>query len=304
MADLNTRNQQILGLLNLGAGGALSRIFGSSKQTPTAGQQQFATRTESVRAAVRKFGIQKVSHAFIAFTPPRSLTNASLDTKELIEKLINLRAEAVNQPGVSMATTEIHRYGVGSIEKKPYLPIFNDSSVSFIGDSDGVIHKFFYTWLSSMIGFFDQPRGNAESDVFGKFPFEVEYKDEYKTTIDIATYNEIQNEVGVIKLYNAYPIFLGEIQRNWGDTDQLVRFPVTFTYSHWTYDKLIDLQLRQPTRKTPSQDMTLFNNIIKSATALQALTSLKKPRNVQDIINITNAGSTLIRSILPRQIDY
>ena len=304
MADLNTRNQQILGLLNLTGSSAFSSIFGGAavKNTPTEKQTEFKTRSDSVRAAVRKYGIQKTSAAFVNFQAPPSLT--SVGPTEVVPKLINLRAEAFNQPGVQFATSEIRRYGVGTTEKKPYAPVFTDTNISFIGDSDGVVHKFFYLWMSSMISFFQQPTAdNSESRSFGKRDFEVEYRDNYRTTLSIATFNEIQNKAGVIKLYNAYPIFLGEIQRNWGDTDQLVRFNVSFTFSHWSYED-IDLTLYEPTKKVPAQSTSLYTDIIKNATILQSITSLKRPNNIQDILNVTNTASAILRSMSGRSIDY
>ena len=49
-----------------------------------------------------------------------------------IAALATYRGDSFAQPGVSMATTEIKRYGVGPIERKPYLPIFTDQQFSFI----------------------------------------------------------------------------------------------------------------------------------------------------------------------------
>ena len=299
MAEFNKTLQQITGYTSL-----LSNLNRGKLETPTE-QKPYKNFSDSVRADIRKHGIQKTSMAHIVFDPPKLFgTQLKIAGAKKIASIATYRGDSFTQPGVSMATTEIKRYGIGPIERKPYLPIFTDQQFSFINDSDGLIHKFFYLWMNGIVGFDALPIGNSNEDIYGKYPYEVGYKDEYKTTIDIYVYNDVQNEVGVLKLENAYPIFLGDVQRSWADANQFVRFPVTFTYSHWRYDKLPDtLDPQAFATKMSGRNLSLTQNIMKYASVLQTISSTKRPQNVNDILNIVNNGSTILKSLFPPTLE-
>jgi hypothetical protein len=305
MASLNDRNQQILGTLGL-LGGAANQVFGLKQTTSEKrSAEPFARASEGVRAGVRKWGIEKPNLTYVGLTPPNLFGGVVPDAGALLSQLVTLRAERVNQPGIQLMTSSVRRHGVGPLEKKPYSAGFNDVTVSFIGDARGIIHQFFYVWMSAIIGFDNMPQAGVALDSFYGKPFELSYRDSYKTTIDIVTYDEVQQKIGVVKLYNAYPMFLGEIQRDWSSVNDLVRIPVTFTYSHWAYDGSLELQLREPSRQTlASQNASLFDNVMKGASVLQTITSVKSPRNVNDVLNVVNSGSTLLRSLLPNRLNY
>lgn len=305
MANLNERNQQILGALSL-VGGAANQIFGLKQTTAEKrAQEPFAKASEGTRAGIRKWGIEKPSLTYIGISAPKIFEGVVPDAKALLSQLITLRAERINQPGIQLMTSNVRRYGVGPLEKKPFSAGFSDANISFIGDARGVIHQFFYAWMNSIVNTENMPHAGASTNAFGSNPFEVAYREDYRTTIDIIVYDEIQQKIGTVKLYNAYPIFLGEIQRDWSGINDLVRIPVTFTYSHWAYDGYLDMQLREPDRTTlASQNSSLFDNIVKGASVLQTISTIKRPQNVNDVLNVVNSGSTLLRSFFPNQINY
>lgn len=300
MANFNKTLQQIIGYTSL-----LGVLNKSTANTVNAEQTPYRNFSDSVRVNIRRHGIQKPSMAHIVFSPPNIFgSQLKISGMDKISTLASYRADSFTQPGVSMATTEIKRYGIGPIERKPYLPIFTDQQFSFINDSDGLIHKYFYLWMNGIIGYDELPQGNSKEDIFGKYPYEVEYKDQYKTTIDLYIYNEVQNKVGVIKLENAYPIFLGDIQRSWADNDQLVRFPVSFTYSHWKYEDLPStLDPSMFITKVGGRNLSLGQSILKYASVLQTITSTRRPRNINDILNVVNSGSTLLRTLFPPSVE-
>ena len=301
MANFNKTLQQVIGYTSLL--GVLNR--GTGNTTPNPSQQNYRNFSDSVRANIRKHGIQKTSMAHIVFDPPKILgTLEKIAGAKKIAALATYRGDTFAQPGISMATTEIKRYGIGPIERKPYLPIFTDQQFSFINDSDGLIHKFFYLWMNGIVGFDALPQQSAARDIFNKLPFEVEYKDHYKTTIDMYIYNEVQHKVGVLKLENAYPIFLGDVQRGWADMSQLVRFPVTFTYSHWRYEDLPNtLEPDAFIRQSPGRNLSMSQTLLKYASVIQTISSTKRPQNVNDILNVVNTGSTILKTLFPPSVE-
>ena len=315
MSTLNERNQQILGILAMAQGA--SNLLGSA--TPTSERLRNLQPTdpkmargaariiEQSRAGIRKWGIEKPSLTYVGFTPPRVFDNVIHNAESIIRDLVSLRAERVATPGIQIGTSSVRRYGVGPVEKMPHTASFGDVSVSFIGDARGVIHQFFYAWLRGIVGFHDVPRqGHANDELYRRSPFEVGYRNQYSTTVEIITYDEIQEKIGTVKLYNAYPTAIGEIARGWDNVNDLVRIPVTFTYTHWNYSDRLNVELVEPSRATlAEQNSSLLSNVVRNMTALQAISSVKRPQNVNDIISTVNTGSTLLRSFLPgNRINY
>lgn len=298
MANFSKSAQNILGAISAGSAlvSGVQGLLGSRRITPDADQQLYNGIREHVLADIRKWGIQKTNLGYVLMDVPTTLRNIS-NTQEVLF-LAQRRADQFPIPGVQIATSELRRYGVGPFEKKPYLPTFADINIDFIGDSQGNIHKYFYMWLNSMVNFFEVPAENAKKDKFGnssKNPFALEYKDNYKTRITILTFDENQKKMCEIYLHNAFPVSVGEIQYNWSDENQLVRFPVSFNYTHWTYN--IDSEnfgFSAPQVETSRAGFDfVYNFLIQLYPAAQALElATRRPQQIQDVLNIVNAGKT------------
>lgn len=298
MATFTKTSQNILGAINLGASIGSALGLGSRYTTPQEDQKPFNSTRQNVLAGIRRFGIQKTNLAYLTFDLPNILKAVPGITSSQILLLTTSRADVFSVPNINFATSEIKRYGIGPLEKKPYLPIFNDITVDFIADNNGDIHKFFYMWMNGIINFLDLPREGGRRDQFGlsqKDPFTIEFKDDYSIPLTIRTFSDFQKQLVEVVLEGAYPISIGEIQYNWNDESQLVRFPVTFTFTHWRYN--IDAPEFQ--FATPSAEQSklngdiIYNLLIKAYPAAQALElAFRRPQQVQDVLNIVNAGRT------------
>jgi len=201
-------------------------VIGRRKPKETSGFSLSTFLTEISNKAVLE-----TSRHLMIFTLPKGLLDHH--TAEDV-KQVALRCDASNMPGISFAESEeIRRYGVGPTEKHPYLPIFGAISASYIVDGSGDIHSFFYDWMSYIVGF-DSSQGMSSVNAFGRSPYEVAYKDDYKSTVSIMVYNEVNDKVIEITLHNAYPIALNPIPLSWANTDQFMKLDVTWDYSDWS----------------------------------------------------------------------
>lgn len=306
MANLNERNQQILGYLGILGGAFRDNKFGDGtpKGKHASAQAQFYDASENARITIRKYGIEKVNLTYVRVGVPNMFMQGKVNDPLSLAKEVNFRAERVNQPGIQLATSSVRRYGVGTIEKRPFAAMTNDINVSFIGDARGVIHQYFYVWMNGIVNAYNMPDGSAEKDIFDKFPGEVEYANDYRTTVEVVMYDEERKLINTVKLYNAYPIAVGDIQRDWSGVNDLVRVNVTFAYSHWAYSGNL-LEISEPTRETlASQKTSLIDSAMQGMSAIQAISSIKRPQNVNDILNVVNTGSTLLKAFLPRGLNY
>jgi hypothetical protein len=176
--------------------------------------------------------------------------------------------ESANIPGVSLNVNEVRRYGYGTIEKKPYASLNNDINMSFLGDAKGAIWTYFQQWLRLIVNY-DMRKGIvAETGMMpGQSPFLMSYKDDYAVDIYLYVFDDRNNEIFKIVLRDAYPIFVGDVQLNWGDTNSLMRIPVTFTVYDWYNDKVeITSPENEASLRTAFTDGALTASIQKAAT--------------------------------------
>ena len=232
----------------------------------------------------RRRGFARTNLFEVTIRPPRNLTS-----NQGMDKVIHLYADSVNIPGLNFATSETRRYGYGPIEKKPYAPIFNDISISFLVDGNGNIYKYFYKWMNSIVASDQYVNGNSSSSN-GLGAFEVEYKDEYKCQLGISTFDEAGNSVLTSQIVDAIPIGLSDTSLSWSENDQIMKMNVTFTYFQHV--------LTNPDSKEPEsgyiKPLSGLQQIVKAGTAIQTLASLRKPRNVGDVVNVINNAKTII----------
>lgn len=177
---------------------------------------------------------------------------------------LQFMAEATNLPGVSLATTEIRRYGYGVIEKKPYVPIFTDISLAFRSDQKGDLYMFFQTWMKMIINFDGRQSINSVTGVIPQQAmYEVAYKENYMATVEIHMMDQQGNTPVKIVLTEAYPIFLGEVPLAWQATNDYVKIPIRFTFRDWYLE---NKQFTNVNNVTPEYHPQTFNMPLPSST--------------------------------------
>jgi hypothetical protein len=147
------------------------------------------------------------------------------------------RAEQASIPGISIQTQDVRRMGMGVAEKMPYNVAFQDTSISFLADAKGDVHRFFYSWLSNVTDFKQTALG-AIASAFGfgssSSSYEINYKSNYATDIYIFVFDNVGNMVKTITLYDAYPVSLNEIPLDWASPNSLMKVNVGITFKHWS----------------------------------------------------------------------
>lgn len=164
-----------------------------------------------------------------------------------IDRSIYFLCENAMLPGLGLQTEEVKMFGYGTAEKRPYGIAFNDVPVTFLSDANGKVFKFFHKWLQSIYNFNGSTNPNATS-TSGLPSGSFEYPNSYYGTVQISHFDEASNEVITFKLNEAYPISVGDIQVDWGMSDQIMRIPVSFAYTYW------DAQTIDPGVVTPNSE--------------------------------------------------
>jgi hypothetical protein len=261
---------------------SLNDLFGTGKTVPPDRNRRDLSNFISNINALD--GVQRTAYFYVEIPMPKVFGN------KIQSQTLSLLCDSTSLPGVSLATSEIRRYGFGALEKKPYAPVFVDVSMSFICDAYGAIPNIFYQWMRRIVNFSSLPQEGSISTATAKQlnPFEVNYKTDYSVDIFIVTVNDQNDEITTVVLNEAYPIFIGDMSLSWADTDQIARLPVTFTYYNW---KMLRFNIKQEIN-APSQGF--LQTLLKAGTAIQTLASIKRPRGIADAVNASsNLGKVI-----------
>lgn len=286
-------------------------VQGRAPQRTTSGFSLSTFMTE-----ISSKALLDTSRHLMLFTLPKGLLE-HYDSNSV--KQVALRCDTSTLPGISFAESEeIRRFGVGPTEKHPYLPIFGAISASYIVDGAGAIHSFFYDWMSYMVGF-DSSQGMSAVNGFGRSPYEVAYKDDYKSTVTIFVYNELNDKIIELTLNSAYPIAINPIPLSWGNTDQFMKLDVTWDYMDWSMKYHTPVRTNGDVREGPQTLNRDINNQEPLLNRFASLTGSLPPslglqslgqklssvtQRIADIQNLVNGSKQTIVDNVRRRFGF
>lgn len=248
--------------------------------------------SDAVASEIRKNGVARPTYAYSQIILPPKLSQKF--GRGNSPTFLTYRNDSFSIPGISVATNEVRRHGYGPTEKKPYGVNFQDVTFNYILDASSNQHKLFYGWLDSIVAH----RAGAMTvtqELNGNYPYEVQYKSNYAAQMIIHYFDETFDKGGKeskAHIVDAYPTFIGDIQYNWAGTDQLIRLPVTFTYRSWYLEEDF-LSNDLNATATTARGVDLFSALLKAGSAIQALSTVRSPRNVSDVLNAVNIGKKI-----------
>jgi hypothetical protein len=179
-------------------------------------QRQTVFNINKFRSELRSGGIQHTNRYGVGFVLPEALTGSA--------KLLQLRCMNVVVPGkILMTKDDVLRYGRGPIDTVAYGTQYTPVSMGMILDDKGEVLDLMQRWMLLI--------NNADSvDDTPDNSYEVEYRDNYVTSVEIRQYNVKQAITTAYFLNKAFPLSLGDIATGWDQNNQAAILPVTFAY--------------------------------------------------------------------------
>ncbi len=171
-------------------------------------------------AQLNKSGVAYSSLFEVQVTPPSGLQvggQSAVNTSDMV-----YRAQNVNWPGRGITAAELKYYG--PTQKIAMDSTFNDVTVEFLLSESLYEYDFFESWQDIAVGKYRES-SDVNADAWLRF------FDDYKGTVTISHFNEREQLKYKVNLVDAFPINVGDIQRDWGQND-LIRVPITFTYRY------------------------------------------------------------------------
>jgi hypothetical protein len=194
--------------------------------------------------------------------------------------------DSVSLPAVDLETMTINRYGYGPAQQYVFRPVFTPLSMDFMIDASGT--NALTAALGSMTevtNFMGYNNINDAGTLYGGQPYEVAYKDDYKFQLDVYIYNEQADVIMQYAFRDCFAKQIGSIQMGWGNNDQLMRLPLTFSYTDYsmqTYDGTLNLFQRLDNLLSVSPKQLALR------LASYTFSALNVPSEVGKIINVVN----------------
>lgn len=238
-----------------------------------------------------------------------------------VARSLSLMCEGSALPGSNISTQEIRI--VGQLRKQPYGVLHDDIQFTFLVSGDMLEKKVFDMWMNEVV--------NRKTAVVGF------YKD-YTSDISVDQLDTKGRVIYSITLEEAYPIIVTDMGLAAGESDNIHRINVSFTYRRWRYsdtettekptfegisafaavENIIDgnygdalvngLQLVESVRNNNFTGEALaafdmIDNVLRSSTGISASDVERVLRNISGDINLNPRLSEADRANLQSVID-
>ena len=229
---------------------------------------------DEARTELKLNGILQPNRFIVIFSLPKgikemadytAIKNAQYlqDNHADSDNFLSLRCESVQIPGVNFFTNdEVRRYGFGQIERRPYLPTFNPLTLQFVVDRNAKVIDFFNKWTNGIVNYntdFGMSPGSKKYK-----PYLLKYRDQFMSpTMRIWIYDETNLTSFGVKLYDAYPLTTGNIDLNWGQSNEAMKYSVVMQYSHMSMQfSRNDAEARAKFGTTPKSSSEVLDDVI------------------------------------------
>jgi hypothetical protein len=247
-------------------------------------------KISSFRNVLSKYGgIQKTNLFTVTIKNAIDYVPKGFDTKDLV-----FLCNRVVLPGVGFyASNEYKRYGVGVSEKVPYNVTFDDTQLSFLGDSRGYILNFFETWTNSIVSYASAHDLSAKQQMLNNGslwePGEIAYKKSYQKEIVIELYDTSARNVTQYTLYKAFPLVVQGNNLSWASVDDAIEIDTIFSFMNWSSKNYADVN--QVGSQLPG--LSFIQKALKLGSMAAAFGAIGVPNSVADVIQIVNTTNII-----------
>lgn len=160
-------------------------------------------------------------------------TNGDIISKANFPRNLSLLCHNAELPGESLSVVRQKIYGV--IEQFPLITHYSNITLSFYltGSDYDEVRLSFLTWLTYITG--RQETINVNGQRSSSTTYNVPYKDDITTRIEISHYSITGDLITKCWLIDAFPIQIGETPLSWADKDSAMSLNVVFAYTEYEY---------------------------------------------------------------------
>ena len=155
---------------------------------------------------------------------------------------LTVRCIAAQIPGITINTTDFKLYGGMPVLKVPSSRTYSDLRLTFLARSDSADRYFFDNWFnkisnfsSNTVAYYNDVARDITINVYDEFDptktFNVRSGLQGVNTGTGTNQGTTKDNIAYsVKVLNAIPISLDEVDISWADSDKLLEYTVTFSY--------------------------------------------------------------------------
>ena len=191
---------------------------------------------------------------------------SSTNLKDIAQR-VSLRCESVTLPARNLNT--IDRITAGPTRKVAVGSTYDTVDMTFILSGNTEERSLFSTWQNFIV---DPSNGSS-----------INYYDNYTGSVDIVTFDKSGNETLKVRMIEAYPVSVGDIQMSWNESNTYATITVSMAFRYW-----IDALSEGSTNQSE-----IFGQALGAASLVSSLTGLNPSSSVSTILGVgaTAAGA-------------
>lgn len=172
----------------------------------------------------KSFSVEDFRKSFNKGTASPALFNFTVFGKGDVGEKLSTRVKTAHLPDLGIETYQ-HSYN-GIPVKYPLQNATDNLSIEVIASSNLLERNFFIEWQKEII---DYNTSSSEPT------YNVGYLKDYAHKGQLDLYDVSTKRTIKYEFENMWPVNVGQVQLDWSLKDEVIVFPVTLSYSYWTY---------------------------------------------------------------------
>jgi len=241
-------------------------------------------------ASINKHGVAQNNLFLVRITgtPVARILNQEGSTMK--EQDLVFFCRSADLPGFQMQTQDVLPQAFGTPDRRPTNMPLQPLNTVFMIDSKFAVLKFFHRWTQAIVNY---DKTSTLGEVDEALPFEMGYKEDYAATVEVVVYSTaVQDFTYTYKMTGAYPITIGNMSTAWENSAEIMTLPVTFTYDTIEVDGQAKGAIGNRSRGNG-----LLSYLSAANGLIQAIDQIKRPRNIQDVINTVDSVRTITNAL-------
>ena len=137
-------------------------------------------------------------------------------------------------PGKMITVQPHRRLGYGTEDRRITGAVMPDVTLTFFVGNNGQPLTYFNEWFEYLFYTNGTKGSEGASSQRGVPLFNIGFRDQYISTIDILLYDQTHNNFLKYTLHEAFPMQIGDVSLAWAENDSFASVAINFTYRYYT----------------------------------------------------------------------
>jgi hypothetical protein len=244
---------------------------------------------------INRRGIAQSNLFFVRITLNENMSSIlSAGENSIPVRELSFFCRSASLPEVAVGTTPFKPKGFGPSEQRPTTFDYAPLSTVFMVDSNFGVVKFFHRWMQEIVNY-DVSAGYFSESPAALLPYEFGYKEDYACQMELVVYaGPSEDKFYTYNFGNVYPIAVGSTDVAWENTAEVMTIPISFAYDELKVDGTVRGTATGGAGRGANGILSFLSSL---NTFGQAISSIRRPRSIQDAVNQFTNINTILGSL-------